>query len=253
MFLQASRTDGYTVLYSVVVSPEIADRVIPGNLDAAIDRLMRASGVEPIQTSGIRGSFRVNQSNIITSDRAEWDTLFKFRVRRDMDSTLVDDIYARAWNEVMAPHTIPTRNTSRPGELLSVCSQFQTRRESSIWGFMEPLIPWADVEFYQVCSQYAVGARDSAVGPASTADRLIASPIVSATDPALVGTNPSQSTDIQGLAGGAWNSAARTINSAVGASEGGMGVSDLKFFAYAGLGIVGVLVLVKVVKEVKAI
>jgi len=92
------------------------------------------------------------------------------------------------------------------------------------------------------------------VGSGSVIDQLSSSRVESSTNPSLIGTNPNGSTDARTLATDAFNGAARGINNALGLDHnGGEGMSsnDLKFFAYATFGLIGIIALSKIIKEIK--
>lgn len=188
----------------------------------------------------------------------EWQVIVKFNTRNAINTSDCDDWIAYAWNQTIGEgRRIPTDDPAHAGALFAKCSAWNTRQQSAggLLGALTSIVG-SDPNYTLLCSQYSVvpNLQAATIGPSGIVDRLVGNPIVAASDNSLIGTDPTRSTDVAGLAREGLSGAAASINSALGASDGeGMGTNDLKFFAYATLGIIGVVVLVKVVKEVKGI
>lgn len=256
----------YGALYSIVCAPEIANRIDSGVLMRRVIEAFNAEGVTVNTSNNDRGqpittAIRSNQNGLITPDRSSWDIMVCFRTNRVVDSLRLDDVLASMWNtQFPSGGALPTGASSgvfqstgnRPGSLFAVCSQSRTRDASA--GFLGTVNPWATPNYYQLCSQYTrVNPARASLGSAGTVARLISSPVVDSSTPSLVGTNPLESTSVGGLIEESASKVASSINNALGMEGGGVNVNDLKVFAYGVGFLVGALVVVKLVKEVKGV
>lgn len=257
MFL--ARNQNWCALYSIICNREVANQLNPRLLVDNIVREFRARGVNVM--TGPRMTYALlTEVSQIGENRFSWDCMVKFSSQNELDSTIVDDWFAYCWNlTIGTTNRMPSDNPSRGGALLSRCSRYETLNQSSPLSVINPLQGFfGGIKYQQVCSQYqriaGNPAEYSISGTGSIADRLMSTPVISASSPELIGTNPQGSTDIQDMLSDTWSSIARSVNSAFGAESGeGLGTNDVKFFAYSALAIVGALVLVKVVKEVKSV
>lgn len=251
------RNSNVVALYTVRCRREVANRV---NANTLMNNVVSALASHNVTVSqGPRMSYAIMSENSIVSG-FDWQIVLKFTCRETLDTTALNDWIAYAWNQTVGEgYRLPTDNAAHAGSLFAACSAWDTMRESSggvLGSLWNTINPFSEPNYFMLCARFTQVDRleNATIGPAGTLDRLIANPVTSASSPELVGTDPSQSTDIAGLASDAASAASRSINSAIGGAGGeGVNSNDIKFFAYATIGIIGTLVLVKVLKEVKAI
>jgi len=151
---------------------------------------------------------------------------------------------------------VDTRGIPNKGRaVVKSCSQ-QVARDRQ--GTGTTFQTFRDVHPYkQLCVQYTVIDNlnsGNVVGSGSIIDSLSSSRVEGSSNPNLIGTNPNNSTDFRTLASDTASEAARAINSALGLNTGngeGMSANDLKFFAYATFGLIGIIALSKIIKEIK--
>lgn len=256
MRLQAGKS--FLVKWSVVCSEVIGARIVPSSIrNNAINRI-RAAGASNVATGENQTYYMVTGiRNVLTPNTRQCDFIARFQVgNADIDSRVLDDAYAVAWNETVGSPRLPTGTSTRPGNLFYNCSRTEAIEASGgVSGFLGLSLPFASQDYEQLCSEYREIPNlqsGNVVASGSIIDALSASRVTDSSNPALVGTNANGSTDVRELASGAASDAARAINGALGDATG-VSSNDIKFFAYAALGIVGALVGVKVLKEVRKI
>lgn len=244
-------------LFNVQVNSSIRSRVNIGTLVTNVIREFRSRGMDVVEGSGLTYC-NESQLSVPFSGWTDFSTIVRFVPRTPVDQSTVNDTFAYCWNSMLSgPSTsgrIPTGGSSRAGELFSRCSNSATIASSaggSIGAFFNQLNPFSDNPNYRlVCARYQVSQNDTefrrgnVVQPSGTVGRLVSNPVTNSTNPLSVGNNVYDSTDIAGLAGDAFASAGRALD---------MSGNDIKFFAYAGLGIVAALVGVKLLKEVRKV
>lgn len=248
----------YSALFSCVVNRSVSNKINPNTLVANVRRVFRERGLTVSDDASLTYAILTEQSQI-GENRFAWECIVRFTGNGDMDSTVIDDWYAYAWNTTIGEtDRIPSNNPSRGGALLGSCSRYDTTSQSAgVLSFLNPFSgAMGGVKYYQVCSQYSRVASPAAPGRItvgdSIVDRVLSTPIVASSDPQRVGTPLEGAIDVSATAGDAWNRATRAINETFAGGDG-MSTNDLKFFAYSFLGIIGVLTVVKVIKEVKAV
>lgn len=189
------------------------------------------------------------------------------------DTRELSDIVSRAWNDVSLANlngVVPDGAVSSrplgefqcpPGSVFEIGTReatLQWREGGAVSGFFSGLLP-TEERFYQVQTQSTPFTPERPVQ--STATGLLASittsPVLDSNVSQAIGTSTNQyniptATDVRNAAHAAGEAVSRSLTDVVSGATG-MNSSDIKFIAYGTLGIIGALVFVKILKEVKAI
>lgn len=190
---------------------------------------------------------------LLDPDRFQVDFLVRFNATSDLDSRELDNLAAYSWNVVCGAPMIPSNDPNNGGALFPVCSQEATRnaQDSSV---ITTLFAIRDPNYAQVCSQYAevTPENNASLAPSgSFIDMIVGNPVSESSDPAAVGHNSHDSTDYRALANDLASRAANAVNPSGENTGEGLNSSDIKFLAYAGIGILALVALTGAVKNIK--
>lgn len=270
------------VLCSIVTSPDVKRQVSNMALGTEIKRQLDSAG---ILTQGQPN--RIPAPLIITSVESEFhlgwqriETVIHMYTNnsREIDSLDISKIVSQSWNAVSLAggngnnlSLSDGRTADRPlgryqcpqGEIFEVGTRSATLAWRSgplgiLGGAVMGVLPFEET-FYQVrtvtCPVPETG--DVPRGTVGFIDSLTTSRVRDSNVASMVGTSTAQyqlptTGDVANAAAAAGRAVNRTIEETIGGVTG-MGAGDIKVIAYATLGIVGALVFVKILKEVKAI
>lgn len=269
-------------LASIVTSPDVKRQVSNGVLATEIKRRLDAAHIltqgqpnripSPLLVYTVESEFHLGWQRIETVVQIYTNSSLP------VDSLDISKIVSQSWNAVSLANgngiTLGVtdgvtqdrplgRNTCPPGEIFEAGGRSDTLAWESgplglLGGAVTALIPTEET-FYQVravhCPVPATG--DVPHGTTGFVDSLTTSAVRDSNVASQIGTSTAQyqlpsMSDVSNAAHAAGEAVNRTITETV-AGVTGMGAGDIKFIAYAGLGIVGALVFVKILKEVKAI
>jgi len=246
----------YMMMWSVVCSIERAASVdIVRIRDMAIRELNNTGWVRVATGQNQTYVQQHTIDNWISSDYKQIDFVARFECLASASTSVLDNAYAYSWNTIAGRPMLPSGEPTNGGFLFAACSQGLTRERQGAVNISDTLAD--SVPYKQLCSQLAAIPNlnsGNVVGSGSIIDRLSSSRIENSTSPSTIGTNANNSTDFRTLASDTANEAGRTINNALGLDHnGGEGLStnDIKFFAYAGLGLIALVAFTSVVRQVK--
>lgn len=270
------------VLCSIVTSPSVKQSVGNGALASEIKRRLDSAGIltqgQPVRIPS--PLLVVTTQSTLHLGWQRCDTSISIYTNSDhpIDTLEVSKVVSASWNAV----TIAARNpnslgitdgasTDRPlgnyqcppGEVFEEGTREATLRWESgplgnIAGFFLRITPIEEY-FYQVrtVSSPVPVSGDIPRMTTGVVDSITTSNVTDSNVPSLVGTSTAEHqlptmADVTNAAHSAGQTVNRTLSEAVSGVTG-MGSGDIKVIAYATLGIVGALVFVKILKEVKAI
>ena len=259
------------VLCSIVTSPEVKSTVSNAVLGNEIKRRLDSAGIltqgQPNRIPAPLFIVTVNEEYTIGRTRVETSVSIYTNMSRSISSLDISKIVSDSWNQV----TTAARDTSverphgtmtcPPGEVF----ELGTRSACLEWvnggnalGWLVAAIPVAET-FYQVRTVHCPVGETGDVPRAGVGfvDSIFTSRVTDSNIPAVLNTSiasfqPPTTQDVVNAAHRAGESVNRTVTEALGGAIG-MNGTDIKVIAYASLGIVGALVFVKILKEVKAI
>jgi hypothetical protein len=269
------------VLACIVTSPEVKNQVQNTALANALQPRLNTAGIHlGGQPANITSPLLINtvQDRLtIQFQRVETTISIYVDLTAPVSSLSISDMISESWNAVS------TANHSRslleglsdsvsaqrplgvyqcpPGSVFEVGTRDATLAYTSgnaIQGLFIRLAPIPE-KFYQVQTRHAPQPTNGQVlrGTVGIVDSATTSSVTDSNVPNMIGTRTDQhelptAADVGNAASAAGQAISRTAAETIGGVTG-MGASDIKFVMYATLGIVGALVLVKVLKEVKAI
>lgn len=269
------------VLACIVTSPEVKNQVQNASFaNALMPRLSNAGinlGGQPRDRQSPMFIYTIEDRATIQFQRIETVVSIYVDLTAPVSSLSISNMISESWNAVS------TANHSRslleglsdgvsaerplgiyqcpPGSVFEVGTRDATLAYTTgnrIQSLFTRLAPISE-KFYQVQTSHSPQPTNGQVlrGTVGIIDSITTSAITDSSDPSMVGTRTDQHelptpADVRNAASAAGQAVARTAAETLGGITG-MGASDIKFVMYATLGIVGALVLVKVLKEVKAI
>lgn len=273
----------HLVASMIVTSPGVKATVSNAALADAIVFRARSQGImftgqptripAPLVINTVESTFQLGWQ------RVETQVSMYLELSGSLDTLTLSNIVSQSWNEV----SLANRNgamlqlgggvtrerplgqyTCPPGSVFEEGGREDTLRWCSgraglAIGTLLSVLP-IEENFYQVRTVHAP-FTDTTPVPRVVAGGVINSLTTSAIRdsniPAIIGQSEAEHSaptmaDITAAARAAGVAVRSTASEVIGAATG-MGSSDIRFIAYASLGIVGALVFVKVLKEVKAI
>ena len=250
MDIQSGRL--YLAMWSIVVD---RDRYASVNLDN-----LRASVIEDLSRHHCQVLTGVGQTlvnvteinNVLLPNTFEVDIVVRFRCTGNVPSTELDNAVAYSWNRTAGRPMIPSGDPNNAGRLFSVCNASATRDAQPISVVGAAI---NDRPYRQLCSRFTViqsEAGGQVTGTGGVIDSVTAPSIIQSTNPDNVGRKQNDFQEYRQLATGLWADIARFFNGDHDES-GGMNGNDVKILAYGTLGLLGLLVLSKVVKEIKRV
>jgi hypothetical protein len=269
------------LLASIVTSLEVKNQVQLTALANALQAKLSTAGInlggQPSELPTPLYLRTVEDRLSIQFQRVETTISIYLNLTAPVNSLLISNMISESWNAVS------TENHARnllsrlsdgvtaerplgiyqcpPGSVFEVGTRDATLLYTSgnaIQGFFWRIAPVPE-KFYQVQTRHSPQPVNGQVlrGTVGIIDSVTTSDVTDSNVPSMVGTSTSQyslptAADVGNAASRAGQAISRTAAETIGGVTG-MGASDIKFVMYATLGIVGALVLVKVLKEVKAI
>lgn len=266
------------VLCSIVTSPDVKRQVSNMALGTEIKRRLDSAGIltqgqpnripAPLIINSVDSEFHLGWQRVETVIHIYTNN------SRPIASFDISDIVSRSWNAVSLAgsngNTIALtdgRTPDRPlGEYQCPPAEvFEAGTRSALlsWrggvaSFFGAILPIEET-FYQVRTVTCPVPETGNVprGTVGFVDSLTTSRVRDSNVASMIGTSTAQyqlptTGDVANAAAAAGRAVNRTIEETIGGVTG-MGAGDVKVIAYATLGIVGALVFVKILKEVKAI
>lgn len=271
------------VLCNIVTSPLVKSQVSDIALANAIQAKLATAGIslggQPAEMTSPLIVRTVESRLTIGWTRDETSVSIYVNLTAPVPSLNISNMVSESWNTVStANHPRTTweglsdgvtterplgKDQCPPGSVFEVGTREATLAFTA--GTLGVVSEWlysvspAEEHFYQVQTRHAPQPANGQVLRATVGivDSITTSSVIDSNIPAMVGTNTYEhqmptAADVGNAAHAAGAAVARTAAEVVGGALG-MGSGDIKFVMYASLGIVGALVLVKVLKEVKAI
>lgn len=246
----------YMMMWSVVCSIERAASIDINRIRDMAIRELNNTGLVRVATGESQTYVQQHTiDNWLSSDYKQIDFVARFECLRSGNTAVLDNAYAYSWNTISGRPMLPSGDPTNGGFLFAACSQGLTRERQGAVNISQTLMD--DVPYKQLCSQIATIPNlnsGNVVSSGSIIDRLSSSRIENSTSPSAIGTNPNNSTDFRTLASDTANDAARTINNALGQNHNngeGLSTNDIKFFAYAGMGLIALVAFTSVIRQVK--
>jgi len=248
----------YMMMWSVVCSIERASSVDIVGLRSMAIRELNNTGLVRVATGTSQTYVQQHTiDNWITQDYKQIDFIARFECLQSGNTAILDNAYAYSWNTIAGRPMLPSGDPNNGGFLFAACSQGITRERQGATNIFGGASAIGDVPYKQLCSQIAAIPNinsGNVVASGSVIDRLSSSRIENSTSPSTIGSNPNNSTDFRTLTSDTATDAARTINNALGMNHDngeGLSTNDIKFFAYAGLGLIALVAFTSVVRQVK--
>lgn len=266
------------VLCSIVTSERIKATVSNAVFANEISRRLTAAGIMPQgQPARIPTPLLVNtvsEEYTLGWTRVETDVSVYLNLSAPINSLQISDIVSQSWNRVTTLNSgghdtngvtadRPLGNdTCPPGSVFEVGTRAATlewcARGHQVFGWIIGLSPTPE-SYYQVRTVHCPVSETGDVPRAGigAVNSIFTSRVQDSSEPTMLNQSLStfQPPTMQDVANAA-HSAGEFVNRTVGETIGGavgMNGTDIKVIAYASLGIVGALVFVKILKEVKAI
>lgn len=265
------------VLCSIVTSPRIKRTISNSVLGNEIKRRLDAAGIltqgQPDRIPAPLVIDTVTEEYTLGYTRVETTVSIYVNLSRSISSLELSDIVSKSWNQVTTLNTGSTvttgdtvarplgSDTCPPGSVFEV----GTRTATLAWcnsglpdGIAIGFLP-VEESYYQVrtvscpvpdtgdIQRAGIGVVDSIF-----TSRVQDSNVPSQLNRSLSTFQPPTMQDVATAAHNAGEAVSRTLSETIGGAVG-MNGTDIKVIAYASLGIVGALVFVKILKEVKAI